>query len=144
MVQQLKIVRHVRRDCAPESVRRQALALFKEGRGYKLVARRLGLSEHTVRDWGRLFKQGRFRAELSEKLLYYGPEMRELVFSLRGKGMSLRAIAARTGVSISTCCAWLKRRDLQPVQAGAADDRPEARSESGSEGGGRGGMRKRP
>lgn len=48
-----------------------------------------------------------------KKLLYYGPEAREAVWNLRRRGLSLRAIAARTGVSVSTCCVWIRRKEAE-------------------------------
>ena len=113
MNEPIKLDKHVRRDCAPEDIRRKAKTLFESGMGYRLVARELNLSVHTVRDWGRLFRRGKFREEISEKLLYYGPEAREAVWTLRRRGLSLRAIAARTGVSVSTCCVWIRRKEAE-------------------------------
>lgn len=125
MKEPFNLDKYVRSDCAPEDVRRRAKELFESGLGYRLVARELKLSVHTVRDWGRLFKRGKFREEISEKLLYYGPEARKTVWDLHCKGLSLRAISARTGVSVSTCCVWIRRRQQELINAQAEKDNDE-------------------
>ena len=89
---------------ASEEVRRRARSLFEQGYGYKSVARVIGLSIHTVRDWGRQFKQGRFNERAAQ----------DHVWRCHKQGLSLREIALETGISISTCWSWIqKRRELE-------------------------------
>ena len=114
MNEPIKLDKHVRRDCAPEDIRRKAKALFESGMGYRLVARELNLSVHTVRDWGRQFKQGRFNERFSDSLARYERAAHDHVWRCHKQGLSLREIALETGISISTCWSWIqKRRELE-------------------------------
>lgn len=97
----------VRPDYAPEAKRRSALKLFREGFGYKAVATILGLSTNTVRDWGRAYKKGEFRVELSANQFRYTEETKVRVHALRERGLSWKEVSALTGVNISTCRAWV-------------------------------------
>ncbi len=99
---------------ASEEVRRRARSLFEQGYGYKSVARVIGLSIHTVRDWGRQFKQGRFNERFSDSLARYERAAHDHVWRCHKQGLSLREIALETGISISTCWSWIqKRRELE-------------------------------
>ena len=44
-------------------VRQAAKECFEKGYGYKFTAKQLGISPAITRDWCRLFKEGRFKAE---------------------------------------------------------------------------------
>lgn len=99
---------------ATEDVRHRARVLFEQGYGYKTVARVVGVSMHTVRDWGRQFKRGLFRESFSASLSRYGSDAHELVWQCHREGLSLRQIARRTGIPVSTCWSWIqKRRELE-------------------------------
>ena len=99
---------------ASEEVRSRARSLFEQGYGYKSVARVIGLSIHTVRDWGRQFKQGRFNERFSDSLARYERAAHDHVWRCHKQGLSLREIALETGISISTCWSWIqKRRELE-------------------------------
>lgn len=95
-----------RPDFPSEAQRREALRLFKNGKGYKSVSTILGLSEGTVRDWGRAFRKGRFSVQLNRNQYRYSEETRERVVALRESGLSWKALSAATGVSVSTCRLW--------------------------------------
>ena len=97
----------VQPDHAREAKRRAALKLFRQGLGYKAVATILGLSANTVRDWGRAYKKGEFRVELSANQLRYTEETKLRVHALRARGLSWKAVSEMTGVNISTCRAWV-------------------------------------
>ena len=98
----------IRPQYASSQVRRQALRLFRAGFGYKSVSTLLHLSPHTVRDWNRAFKSGKFSVELSGNQYRYDDKTRELVLKLRAEGRSWKDISDITGVSISTCRSWVK------------------------------------
>lgn len=99
---------------AAEDVRRKARIMFEQGYGYKSVARATGVSVHTVRDWGRQFRQGHFRESFSTVLGRYGSDAHEIVWQFHQQGLSLRQISHRTGISTSTCWNWIqKRRNLE-------------------------------
>lgn len=44
-------------------MKQQALELFREGCGYKRTASLLGLPAYTVRDWVRLYREGKFHPQ---------------------------------------------------------------------------------
>lgn len=99
---------------AAEDVRRKARIMFEQGYGYKSVASATSISVHTVRDWGRQFRQGHFRESFSTALGRYGSDAHEIVWHFHQQGLSLRQISHRTGISTSTCWNWIqKRRNLE-------------------------------
>lgn len=101
--------RTVRRsDIHSDDVRSKALRLFKRGAGYKAVAHALEINVHTARDWGRRYRKGCFTPVLPAQGLMYDETVREVVRELREKGLSLREISRRTGVSASTCSHWTR------------------------------------
>ena len=90
--------RMVRRpDTLSDEVRREALSLFERGAGYKTVAQALDINVHTARDWGRLFRKGRFSPTLLYQGFIYNETVREEVRTLRNQGLSLREISRITG-----------------------------------------------
>ena len=99
--------RMVRRpDTLSDEVRREALSLFERGAGDKTVAHALDINVHTARDWGRLFRKGRFSPTLLYQGFIYNETVREEVRTLRNQGLSLREISRITGVSAATCRNW--------------------------------------
>lgn len=101
--------RTVRRsDIHSDDVRSKALRLFKRGAGYKAVAHALGINVHTARDWGRSYRKGSFSPVLPAQGLMYNETVKEVVREFKKKGLSLREISRRTGVSPSTCSHWTK------------------------------------
>lgn len=101
--------RTVRRsDILSDDVRSKALRLFKRGAGYKIVAHVLEINVHTARDWGRRYRKGSFSPVLPAQGFMYDKTVREVVRELREKGLSLREISCRTGVSPSTCSHWTR------------------------------------
>lgn len=113
----------VRPDFASAQTRRAARLLFEKGFGYKAVALKLGLSIHTVRDWGRRYYAGKFHDEIDPRLFRYEEDAHACVLKLREAGLSLREIEARTGISYSTCYLWIRRelemRDDEKREEGA-------------------------
>ena len=93
---------------ASDKKRRQALELFECGFGYKSVADMLMLSVNTVRDWSRLYKQGRFSPNMSRNQYRYTDETKRLAVGLRERGYSWKKIEEETGVNASTCRAWVR------------------------------------
>lgn len=96
----------VRPGYATETQRRVALKLFKQGLGYKAVSTILGLSASTVRDWGRAYKKGQFKVELSANQFRYTDAAKARVQALRERGLTWREVSELTGVNISTCRSW--------------------------------------
>ena len=71
-------------------IRAKARKLFEQGAGYKKVARMLGISPQTVRDWGRAFKKGEFTDAVPRQACRYDDAARATVFQMWSEGMSLR------------------------------------------------------
>ncbi len=99
-------------------IRKKAEKLFKQGHGYKYVAKELAISKHTARDWGRSFKRGKFEPDnINAKSRYhYGEDAKEAVLELRKKGFTYRAIAKETGICISTCRLWVIKSQLAETE----------------------------
>ena len=115
-------------ECASLEQRKKAKELFEEGHGYKFVAKAVGVSMHTVRDWGRRFKRGKFTEEIAGHLFRFGADAHEKVWELRKQGLSLRMIAAQTGVSVSTCREWIERKKAEEEAAATPQDSDETLS----------------
>ena len=98
-------------NCFSPEIRKKARRLFAKGYGYKFVAKELGISQNTTRDWGRKFKKGEFTKEISLHLYRYGDEAKNNVWALHNRGMSLRAISMETGIPVSTCWKWISKRE---------------------------------
>lgn len=94
-----------------EQKRKAAQILFDKGFGYRLVAKALNLSPNTVRDWGRNYRRGKFRAKPCINQYRYSQEVRDCVRSLREQGLSWKQISQKTGVNPSTCRAWIKHQE---------------------------------
>ena len=60
---------HERTSYLP-NVKQQALELFREGCGYKRTASLLGLPAYTVRDWARLYREGKFHPQSNNPNLF--------------------------------------------------------------------------
>ena len=74
---------------APREVRAAAAEMFGNGIGHVRVARTLGLSPNTVRDWLREYRAGKFRVDVSTNQHHFSAEAREAVIAMREAGMSL-------------------------------------------------------
>lgn len=48
------------------NIKQQAYELFREGCGYKRTATLLGIPAYTVRDWARLFREGKFHPQTED------------------------------------------------------------------------------
>lgn len=100
-----------------DSVRQQAISLYQQGKGYKAVARELGLTRDTVRNWVATFRlTGRTvpahsakpkaaerkpsRNTIQQREERYGPAR----LAFEQTSASLREIAKRYGVDYS--CLW--------------------------------------
>ena len=103
-------------QCASLDQRKRAKELFAQGRGYTFVAKETGVSMHTVRDWGRRYRRGKFTEDIAQHLYRYDSQAHDKVCELRAQGLSLRAIAAQTGVSVSTCREWIERRKAEELE----------------------------
>ena len=57
---EIEFVPHGRRYFYNEAARRAAMACFEKGMGYKTTARELGIPQAAIRQWNRLYKEGRF------------------------------------------------------------------------------------
>ena len=97
-------------QCVSVSKRRKAEELFAQGKGYKFVTHELGLNVYTVRDWGRLFRKGKFRPDLrhpsSDKNTIRDRKTQAL--TLFREGRDELAIAIKLGVSVITVRRYLK------------------------------------
>ena len=99
-----------------------AKRMFEKGFGYKSVARTLGLSFNTVRDWNREFKRGTFHARPNLNQYRYGPEIKQIVCDLRDEGLNWRQIEARTGVIPATCRNWVAKRDIATTEPTSSNE----------------------
>lgn len=97
-----------RPDFPSDEKRALAAQLFKEGIGYKTVAKTLNLSIYTVRDWRDNYERGKFTEQLSPKLYRYDDDFKAKVIALRKKGLSWEELRKRTGISSATCRRWIK------------------------------------
>lgn len=93
------------------SAKQEAVELFKRGLGYKAVARQLGLSANTVRDWGRKYRNGtlsiqsqRGRRFISEE----EAEVRAQAAAYAAEGRTPAEIAKRLGILESRCRRWIQ------------------------------------
>lgn len=84
----IRIERTPSQKAADAVTRQKALAFFEEGVGYVRVASSLGLSKYTVRDWYRLVKRGKFKAETSENQRRYSEQTKQEALRLKAEGMS--------------------------------------------------------
>ena len=97
-----------RPDFPSDDKRRAAAELFAHGIGYVKAAWILGLSENTVRDWARAYREGRFTSVLSQSQFRYDEATRQRVQELRAGGMSWRELSRVTGVSVASCRKWVE------------------------------------
>lgn len=86
--------------------------MFESGMGYRKVARLLGVSVYTVKDWSEQFKLGSFRVELPAHIVGYSDEFKDKAVMMHASGMSAYRISHMLGISNSTCLRWL--REHQP------------------------------
>lgn len=91
-------------------IREQALELFEQGLGHKTVAKRLAISPHTTRDWGRAFRENRFYPAVSTHLYCYDDDAKSTVWSLALQGFTISEISKKTNISRSTCYVWIRAR----------------------------------
>ena len=91
-------------------IREQALKLFELGLGHKAVAKRLAISPHTTRDWGRAYRENRFFPAVSQHLYCYDDDAKSAVWDLSLKGYTISEISEKTNISRSTCYAWIRAR----------------------------------
>lgn len=98
-----------RPDFPSDQKRTFAALLFSKGMGYRTVAKVLGLSIYTVRDWSRLYAQGQFSEKLTEKQYRYDEAFKAKVVALRESGVSWTELRRRTGISPATCKKWMLR-----------------------------------
>ena len=97
-------------------LREQALELFEQGLGHKAVAKRLAISPHTTRDWGRAFRQNRFFPAVSKHLYCYDDDAKAVVWDLSLKGFTISEISEKTNISRSTCYAWIRARRVKSAR----------------------------
>lgn len=107
--------------------RQQALELFKQGYGYKAVARRINVNLYTVRDWCRAYKSGKFTvvpygdyAGEDGKIGYYGvvaTARYQRVMELKQQGKTITAIAGIMRLSVSTVRRYLNQAMLTAIKA---------------------------
>ncbi len=100
-----------RPDFPSDQKRTFAALLFSKGMGYRTVARVLGLSIYTVRDWSKKYSQGTFSEKLTEKQYRYDDAFKAKVIALRQSGMSWTELKKRTGISAATCKKWMLRSE---------------------------------
>ena len=102
--------RHLPDRILSREIREQALELFEQGLGHKSVAKRLAISPHTTRDWGRAFRENRFFPAVSKHLYCYDDDAKSAVWALSLKGFTISEISEKTNISRSTCYAWIRAR----------------------------------
>ena len=81
------------RKICPKKIRQEALLLFQQGRGYKAVAKQLGLSIYTVRDWHQEFQNESFVIN-PKRGNNISQSDREKIFELHNAGLSRKEIAS--------------------------------------------------
>ena len=106
--------------------RQQALDLFKQGYGYKAVARRINVNLYTVRDWCRAYKSGKFSVVpygdyvgADGKIGYYGvvaTARYQRVVELKQQGKTITAIAGIMKLSVSTVRRYLNQAMLTAIK----------------------------
>lgn len=85
------------RKICPKKIRQEALLLFQQGRGYKAVAKQLGLSIYTVRDWHRDFQNESF-AMNPKRGSNISQSDKERILELHNIGLSRKEIASIMGI----------------------------------------------
>ena len=100
-----------RPDFPSDQKRTFAALLFAKGMGYRTVAKVLGLSIYTVRDWSKKYAQGNFSEKLTEKQYRYDEAFKAKVIALRREGLSWSELKKRTGISPATCKKWMLRSE---------------------------------
>lgn len=113
----------VRPDFPARAKRKAAIKLFEQGRGYKFVAKALGLSVNTVHDWQRAYRHGQFEPEVSRKLYRYPDEVRQTIVRMRRSGWSWGEISKETGVSIASCRKWVAQEAQTAKQIKAREEK---------------------
>ena len=93
----------------------KAKELFKQGLGYKAVAKKLGLNVYTVRDWGRQFRAGTFLTEHGSSATDKSKEKLKQILALHDQGNDERAIAVKMGLSVQTVRVHLRRMLMQAI-----------------------------
>ena len=111
--------------CASVELRREAIALFKKGLGYKSVAARIGVNVHTVRDWGRRYRRGVFTEDIASRLHRWDESVKQAVRQLHQMGLSLGAISRRTGVPKSTVKGWIDAAECRTQSASGQKKSPD-------------------
>ena len=92
-------------------IRREALRFFKEGKGYKIVARTLDISLETVRDWKkRYIRTG--EAFFTENYIppihnRYTPEEKARAVEAARSGRSIKEVALKLGISPQSLRNWM-------------------------------------
>lgn len=102
-----------RPDFPSDEKRAHATQMFKNGMGYKIVAKTLDLSIYTVRDWLESYERGKFTEQLSPKLYRYDDNFKSKVIALRKKGLSWVELRKRTGISSATYRRWIKQAETK-------------------------------
>lgn len=97
-----------RSDPKSPAVRRAAYERFAAGKGYKIVAKELALSQNTVRDWLRQFRKGVFSIR-PRAGVQITPQLRAAIVRLRDEGWSWREIEIVTGLSKTACRYWFSK-----------------------------------
>ncbi len=93
-----------------EETKKEAIQLLLKGYGYVSIARKLGISEKTVRNWVEAYNDGRsFLKSLTRKS--YSPEFKLKVIEYRWENrLSFRQTANKFGINnIALIANWQKR-----------------------------------
>jgi lambda repressor-like predicted transcriptional regulator len=98
--------------------------LLEQGRSIESIAREVGRDPSTVAYW--VNKHGLVSAHAAKHAARGGMEQSELE-SMLAAGLSIRAMAARTGTSYSTVRHWLARHGLRTPRAQRLADTADAR-----------------
>ncbi|HIU85020.1 MAG TPA: helix-turn-helix domain-containing protein [Candidatus Aphodousia gallistercoris] len=99
-----------RHDDEDYTLRQKALLLFKEGKGYKYVARVLGLPASQTKYWQGQYKAGRenFFAKGSTAPRTYPLSVRQaLVEQFLQSNLSKKEFCRQAGIAVSTLNIWL-------------------------------------
>ena len=102
--------------------RYKAKELFKQGLGYKAVAKKLGLNVYTVRDWGRQFRAGTFLTGRCSSATEKPMERQKQILVLHNQGKDVWAIAVKMGLSVQTVRVHLRRMLVQAILEDATND----------------------
>lgn len=109
----ISVRRYIPESLHAECHRAKAIALFRDGLGYKAAAKILGLSPYTVREWYREWHKGRFTEEIPERLKVFDEKTREEAIRIRRSCSTWREFTEKTGICATSCLRWMRAAEAR-------------------------------